>query len=167
MSDDPHQRLFDDLRELFGDADLVLPPPVVEAMGTRIEEWEPGERVVMSFPVRAEWTGPTGFVQGGMLGVAFDNAIGPVAYTAVGGLVVSVGLSITFLRPLRVDPERAEEERFTVEVHLVEATRRFAFCRAEARDARGRLLAACTSELFAPEADARDARGGRKPGGGT
>lgn len=154
-TDDPQQRLFADLSRLFGEADVVLPPPVVEAMGTRIEEWEPGERVVMSFPIRPEWAGPTGFVQGGMLGVAFDNAIGPVAYTAVGGLVVSVGLSLTFLRPLPTAQAAEEDERFTVEVHLVEATRRFAFCRGEARDARGRLLAYCTSELFAPGAEGR------------
>lgn len=151
MTDDsPQERLFADLRRLFDDADLMLPPPVVEALGTRVEEWEPGERVVMSFPVRPEWAGPTGFVQGGMLGVAFDNAIGPVAYTAAGRLVVSVGLSLSFLRPLSVDPDDDGEERFTVEVWIVDATRRFAFCRGEARDDQGRLLAVCSTELFAP-----------------
>lgn len=143
-TDRPDERLARDLREIFGSEGAEIPPPVVRAMEAEIREWEPGRRVVMVFPTLERYAGPTGFVQGGVLAAAFDNAFGPVAYSAAGGLVVSVGLSVTFLRPLPV-----AAGRFTVEAELVDATRRFAFVRGEAQSPDGRLLATCTSELVA------------------
>lgn len=145
MSEDtPAERLTRDLRELFGTDDAEIPPPVIRAMEAEVREWEPGQRVVMSFPTLDRYAGPTGFVQGGVLAAAFDNAFGPVAYTAAGTLVVSVALSVTFVRPLPVSAGR-----FDVDAELVEVTRRFAFVRGEARSPDGRLLATCTSELVA------------------
>lgn len=134
-----------DLRELLGE-EPELPPPVVRAMEARVDEWERGRRVVMSFPTRTEYAGPTGFVQGGVFAAAFDNALGPVAYTAAEGLVVSTGLNVLFIRPLRVGASR-----LIVTAELVEATRRIVFVRGEAHDEDGRLLATCTSELIRVE----------------
>lgn len=142
--DPPEQRLTRDLQDLFGKASAKIPPPVVRAMEADIREWEPGRRIVMAFPTLERYAGPTGFVQGGVLAAAFDNAFGPVAYTAVGRMVVSVGLSVSFVRPVPVSVGH-----FLVEAHLVEATRRFAFVRGEASRPDGKLVAACSSELVA------------------
>ena len=56
--------------------------------------------------------------------------------------MATVTLSVSFVRPLSV-----QEGHFTVEAELVDATRRFAFVRGEARRPDGRLVATCTSEL--------------------
>lgn len=146
MSDESaDERLTRDLRELFGSSPDI-PPPVIRAMETEIREWEPGRRVVMTFPTLPRYAGPTGFVQGGVIAAAFDNAFGPVAYTAASTLVVSVALSVSFVRPLSV-----QEGHFNVEAELVEVTRRFVFIRGEARTLNGRLVATCSSELVAVE----------------
>ena len=146
MSDESAgERLTRDLRQLFGSGPDI-PPPVIRAMKTEIEEWDPGRRVVMTFPTLPRYAGPTGFVQGGVIAAAFDNAFGPVAYTAASSLVVSVALSVSFVRPLAI-----QEEWFHVEAELVEVTRRFVFVRGEARTRNGRLVATCSSELVALE----------------
>jgi len=146
MSDESAgERLTRDLRQLFGSGPEI-PPPVIRAMETEIREWHPGRRIVMTFPTLSRYAGPTGFVQGGVIAAAFDNAFGPVAYTAARGFVVTVALSVSFLRPLAV-----EGGRFTVEAELVDVTRRFAFLRGEARNVEGRLVATCSSELVAVE----------------
>ena len=137
------RRLVSDLRSLLGDAGARLPPAIVETMDSSVERWEPGERIVMSFPARAEYAGPTGFVQGGVLLTAFDNAFGPVAFTATGELVVSLGLSGSFIRPLAAD-----DARFRVEAVIDESTRRFAFVRGRAFDSQGRLVALATSQMI-------------------
>lgn len=142
MSDaPPGERLIRDLKKLFGSS-ADIPPPVVRAMEAEISEWEPGRRIVMRFPTLRRYAGPTGFVQGGVIAAAFDNAFGPVAYTAASRLVVSVALSVSFVRPLSV-----EEDHFTVEAQLVDVTRRFVFVRGQARTLGGRLVATCSSEL--------------------
>ena len=136
------ETLFADLRETLGEGP-ELPPPIVRAMDARVEAWERGRRLVMSFPAKPSYAGPTGFLQGGVIAAAFDDVLGPVAYTAAGGVVVSIALSVTFHRPLRVG-----RSRLVVEATLVEATRRLVFVRGEARDEERRLLATCTSELI-------------------
>lgn len=146
----PGDRLMRDLRGILDDEDAELPPPVVRTMEAEVEAWETGRRIVLAFPTDAQYAGPTGFVQGGFLATALDNAFGPVAYTAVGEPVVSVGLSVSFVRPLPVSLDR-----FDVEAVLVDATRRFAFVRGEARIPDGRLVAAATSELVVPSTAAR------------
>lgn len=140
------ERLTRDLRELFGSGPDI-PPPVIRAMEAEISEWEPGRRVVMTFPTLPRYAGPTGFVQGGVIAAAFDNAFGPVAYTAASRLVVSVALSVSFVRPLSV-----EEGHFNVEARLVDVTRRFVFIGGQARTLGGRLVATCSSELVSVEA---------------
>lgn len=139
--DTPVERLIRDLRELLGPGPELL-PPVVRDMEAEVREWEPGRRIVMGFPTLPRYAGPTGVVQGGVLAAGFDSAFGPVAYTAAGGLVATVTLSVSFVRPVSV-----EEGHFTVEAELVDATRRFAFVRGEARRPDGRLVATGTSEL--------------------
>ncbi|MGX1804888.1 PaaI family thioesterase [Nocardia sp. NPDC055321] len=81
-------------------------------------------RATLEIPVRPELGQQFGYVHGGVLAYAADNALTYAAATVLGANVLTGGFTITYLRP-------AAGERLRAEASVIDATRRQAVCRCE------------------------------------
>jgi uncharacterized protein (TIGR00369 family) len=105
--------------EAAGAAGLRLPPPVFTELGGEFRAYDPdAQTLVVRFPVEERFQNPAGFLQGGIIAAAIDNAVGPLSYLVAPPSVTSQ-LDTTFLRP--VSPADAFVE---VEARLVERSGR-------------------------------------------
>lgn len=78
----------------------------------------------LEIPIRPDLAQQFGFVHGGVLAYAADNAITYAAATALGANVLTGGFSITYLRP-------ATGSRLRAQARVTGATRRQAVCGCE------------------------------------
>lgn len=108
----------------FDDAAAVLAAqPFSVLVGARLTVYAP-PRAVLEIPLRPELMQQFGFVHGGVLSYAADNAITFAAGTVLGPSIVTTGFTIDYLRPAGGVLLRAEAS-------VVESTKRQALCRCE------------------------------------
>jgi uncharacterized protein (TIGR00369 family) len=88
---------------------------------------------VVSVPFREELTQQNGFLHGGILAFAVDNAVTFAAGTVLGKEVLTSGISVTYLRPAK--------SAIRAVATVVGSTRRQAVVRCEIYDAEGKLVA--------------------------
>lgn len=133
---------------------MEIPPPVVRELEGEFLSVDPGTSIVARWPVLDRHLGPAGTLQGGIMATMLDNTAGPLAYLTTDRLCVTVGLDVSFVRPV------TREDGFVdVRVEVLDVTRRFVFLRAELRNPDGKLLASAQTELTAldePEFARRD-----------
>jgi uncharacterized protein (TIGR00369 family) len=95
--------------------DLALAQKVLNAqpfsvhLGARLTAFGDGA-AILELDVREELCQQNGFVHGGVLGYAADNALTFAAGTAVGPAVLTEGYSIDYLRPARGKVLRAHAQ---------------------------------------------------------
>lgn len=83
-----------------GAAGLRLPPPVfTELGGTFLAFDKEAATLRVRFPVEERFQNPAGFLQGGVIVAAIDNAVGPLSYLVAPPSVTSQ-MDTTFLRPV-------------------------------------------------------------------
>ncbi len=121
------------------------PPPCGQLLGWTFKSWDEETRTLtVAFTGKPEFANPAGHVQGGILLAMMDDTMSPAMVMASKGKFYppTVGLSASFLRPVRVGP-------ITVVGRVVQIGRTVAFCEAELFDERGRLCvrATCNSTL--------------------
>ena len=98
---------------------LALPPPAFHEMAAEPLAYQPGDAdgrgalLRVRFPVQERWENPMGHMQGGAIGMAMDNAIGPLSYLAAPPSSTTQ-MQLTYLAP--VPPEAAH---VTVEARVV------------------------------------------------
>ncbi|MGW4378309.1 PaaI family thioesterase [Kitasatospora sp. NPDC004531] len=97
--------------------------PFSVLVGARLEVFEPG-RAVLVLGIRDDLKQQNGFVHGGVLAYAADNAVTFAAGTALGPAVLTSGLTISYARPATGVTLRAEAS-------VVSSGRRQAICRCE------------------------------------
>ncbi|WP_030252671.1 PaaI family thioesterase [Streptomyces violens] len=97
--------------------------PFSALLGARITAYGDGG-ATLELDVRAELEQQHGFLHGGVLSYAADNALTFAAGTALGPAIVTGGFSIQYLRPARGRLLRARAE-------VVHAGRRQAVCRCD------------------------------------
>lgn len=150
-----------EIREIPGFGEMAIPPPVFTEMGGEFTGYAKGDYLEARWPIRSWYRGPTGNVQGGLLVAMFDNVFGPFAFLLVRDFVVTLGLDVTYVRPLT-----ASDREVGVRVEPVEVTRRFVFLRGEARNRDAKLVATCQTEMVVMGADSLldDAAGGEASG---
>ncbi|GAB2649631.1 PaaI family thioesterase [Nocardia goodfellowii] len=90
--------------------------PFAQLVGTEITAFGDGAATLI-IPIRPELGQQFGFVHGGVLAYAADNALTFAAGTVLGANVLTGGFSITYLRP-------ASGARLRVEAKVTGATRR-------------------------------------------
>lgn len=129
-------RLLGEIRKLVGGG-FEVPPKVFRDMEGSFVAYEPGRSLRVRFPLFERYEGPGGFIQGGIVTAAFDNAYGPFSYLAARAFTTTVHISTSFVRPLQRADEAVE-----VEVFLVEKTRRMVFMD-------GRAYSAASAKLVA------------------
>lgn len=101
---------------------LQIPPPVFIEMGGEILSVDLEQGVLLArFPTQQRFQNPMGYMQGGIILAAVDNAIGPLS-VMLARPSVTTQLSTSYLRPVR-----AEDAYITVEARLQDRTRRRLF----------------------------------------
>ncbi|MBR8744133.1 PaaI family thioesterase [Nocardiopsis sp. MG754419] len=105
-------------------AGLVLDAqPFSALLGARLVEFAPG-RAVLEVGVREDLLQQNGFLHGGVLSYAADNALTFAGGSVLGAEVLTGGFTIEYLRP-------AVGRALSARAHVVESTRRRALCRCD------------------------------------
>lgn len=104
-------------------AAVLAAQPFSVLVGARLSAYAP-PRAVLEIPIRPELLQQFGFVHGGVLSYAADNAITFAAGTVLGPSIVTTGFTVDYLRPAKGVLLRAEAA-------VVESTKRQALCRCE------------------------------------
>ncbi len=119
-------------------AGLQLPPPVFGAMEGEITAFSAETASLTArFPVKAWYQNPMGYMQGGMITAAIDNALGPLSFLVAPPNVTRT-LEMTYIRP--ITPDHAFID---VQAQLAERDARKLIFTAQVRDEAGKLLARC------------------------
>lgn len=121
---------------------LQIPPPVFTEMGAEIVGYEEGTALTVRFPFDERFTNPLGVMQGGMIGAAIDNTIGPLSFL-VAPPSVTTQFNLTFLRPIK-----PALDHFLVEGRLTEKTRQYLFFEARVTDPEGTTLALAQATCY-------------------
>ena len=102
---------------------LLASQPFSVLLGARLVSFD-GDGAVLEVDVRPDLLQQNGFLHGGVLAYAADNALTYAAGTALGSGVLTGGMSIEYLRPARGRTLRAT-------ARVVHAGRRRAVCACE------------------------------------
>jgi uncharacterized protein (TIGR00369 family) len=105
---------------------VLATQPFSVLVGARIEVFEAG-RAVLALDIRDDLKQQNGFVHGGVLAYAADNAITFAAGTVLGPAVLTSGVTISYLRP-------ASGATLEAQATVASSGRRQAACRCDLFD---------------------------------
>lgn len=121
--------------------------PFSRLLGARITEFGPGTSV-LEIPIREDLTQQNGFLHGGVLAYAADNALTFAGASRLGLSVLTGGLTVQYLRP-------AAGRTLVARAEVLHAGRRQAVCRCDvyavADDGTRTLCAAAQGTVMAVE----------------
>jgi uncharacterized protein (TIGR00369 family) len=122
---------------------MKIPPPIAELVGLEVVSSVDGE-VVMALDVDERHGNPMGFVQGGVICVLADGAMGFAFATTLadGESFTTVEMKANFLRPFATG-------RLLATGRVLNRGRTLGLTEAHVRDADGRLIAHATSTCMA------------------
>jgi uncharacterized protein (TIGR00369 family) len=122
---------------------VKIPPPVAELVGLEIRSVGDGE-AVFSMAVEERHENPMGFVQGGVICVLADAAMGFAFASTLndGESFTTVEMKTNFLRPFK-------SGRLLATGRIINRGRTLGLTEAEVRDEEGRLIAHATSTCMA------------------
>jgi len=87
--------------------DKAIGTPFQQSLGLRWMLGEEEGQVAVEMDMRADLCGPAGSLEGGVVSTIVDVAGASAAAAAVGGLVATQNMTVSFLAPGRVGPIRA------------------------------------------------------------
>ena len=102
---------------------VLAEQPFSTLVGARLEAFEPG-RAVLALDIRDDLKQQNGFVHGGVLAYAADNAITFAAGSALGPAVLTSGVTISYVRP-------AAGRELVAEATVASSGRRQSVCRCD------------------------------------
>ena len=102
---------------------VLAAQPFSVLLGARVEVFEKG-RAVLGVPIRENLKQQNGFLHGGVLAYAADNAITFAAGTTLGPDVLTSGVTISYVRP-------ASGVKLLAEAEVTYTGRRHAVCRCD------------------------------------
>jgi uncharacterized protein (TIGR00369 family) len=86
--------------ELMANGQLKLPPPIfLDMEGEFVAIDLDAKTLTVRFPIKTRYQNPMGYMQGGMIATAIDNAIGPLSFM-VAAPNVTKSMNVTYLRPI-------------------------------------------------------------------
>jgi uncharacterized protein (TIGR00369 family) len=122
--------------------DAQLPPECFSLMKAEYVDYESRMMLKISFPVLPEYLNPMKSMQGGFIAAAFDNVIGPLSYLAARATCVSLDMHTNFIRPIYAG------DLLTITARVVIRGRSTMNISAEGVNAKGKLVASCSSHLI-------------------
>ncbi len=88
------------MSQLMASGKLKLPPPIFTDMeGEFLDLDLEAKTLTVRFPVLERYQNPMGYMQGGMIAAAIDNAIGPLSFIVAKPNVTKT-MELTYLRPI-------------------------------------------------------------------
>lgn len=88
------------MSQLMANGQLQLPSPIFTDMAGEFVDLNMAEKTLtVRFPVQARYQNPMGYMQGGMIAAAIDNAIGPLSFMVAAPNVTKT-MEVTYLRPI-------------------------------------------------------------------
>ncbi|MBS2534206.1 PaaI family thioesterase [Catenulispora sp. NF23] len=102
---------------------VLAAQPFSVLLGARVEVFEKG-RAILAVPIREDLKQQNGFLHGGVLAYAADNAITFAAGTTLGPEVLTSGVTISYVRP-------ASGTTLLAEAEVTYTGRRQAVCRCD------------------------------------
>ncbi len=125
-----------------GSHKITLPPPSFTDMNAEIIEYVKNKSITVTFPVRTNQTNPMGFMQGGYIAAAFDNAFGPLSYLVAKKPVTTIDMNVQYIRGVAnnqtVIVTAKIEARGLSTIHMI----------GEMKTEKGKLLATATTNLL-------------------
>ncbi|MFA6468197.1 MAG: PaaI family thioesterase [Bacteroidota bacterium] len=122
--------------------DAQLPPNCFTLMKGEYLDYESRMMLKVMFPVAPEFLNPMKTMQGGFIGAAFDNVIGPLSYLAARATCVSLDMHTNFIRSIFAG------DQLTITARVVIRGRSTMNISAEGVNAKGKLIATCTSHMI-------------------
>lgn len=119
-------------------------PPVAQLLGWKLIAVDPQAGTIdVEFLARADFTNPSGFVQGGMVAAMLDDTLGPAVFAMSGGerMTTTIDLHIHYVRPVRPG-------RVTTTAKVINLGSRVAFVDGRLFDLEGRLAATATASAM-------------------
>jgi len=137
-------RILNEMSEGFhaGERKIIIPPPSFVDMNAEITSYVKNKSISVSFPVMHNQTNPMGFMQGGYIAAAFDNAYGPLSYLVAKKPTTTIDMNIQYIRGVVTEQKvivtaNVEAKGFST-IHMT----------AEMRTEKGKLLATSTTNLL-------------------
>ncbi|MBK8900554.1 MAG: PaaI family thioesterase [Anaerolineaceae bacterium] len=93
------------MNDMMASGTLQLPPPIFTDMAGEFVDMDlDAKTLTVRFPVQARYQNPMGYMQGGMIAAAIDNAIGPLSFMVAAPNVTKT-MEVTYLRPIPASVE--------------------------------------------------------------
>lgn len=121
---------------------ITLPPPSFEDMNAEIIEYVKNKSITVTFPVRTNQTNPMGFMQGGYIAAAFDNAFGPLSYLVAQKPVTTIDMNVQYIRGV------ANQQKVYVTASIQARGNSTIHMTGEMKNEKGKLLATATTNLL-------------------
>lgn len=144
MSKDEINAVMSEMNKSFqaGPHKITLPPPSFVDMNAEIVQYVKNKSITVSFPVLTKQTNPMGFMQGGYIAAAFDNAFGPLSYLVAKKPTTTIDMNIQYIRGVTnnqtVQVIASIEARGFSTIHMI----------GEMKTSRGKILATATTNLL-------------------
>ena len=91
--------------KLMASGQLKLPPPIFTDMAGEFVDMDlAAKTLTVRFPVQERYQNPMGYMQGGMIAAALDNAIGPLSFMVAAPNVTKT-MEVNYLRPISASIE--------------------------------------------------------------
>ncbi len=104
FSDFPPE-FMEQMNSLLAEGQLKLPPPIFTEMAGEFIALDLTEKSIeIRFPVREQYQNPMGYMQGGMIAAAIDNAVGPLSFMVAPPSVTKT-MEVSYLRPISANVE--------------------------------------------------------------
>lgn len=129
----------DQLHKQFPAAEL--PPKCSVSMKGEYLDYESRVMLKIAFPVLEEYLNPMKSMQGGFITAAFDNVFGPLSYLAARTPCTTLDLHTNYIRSI------SSGDTLTVTARVVSRGALAMHLSAEAVNAKGKLIATCTSHM--------------------
>ena len=120
----------------------VFPPPCFVTMNGRFTAYESRSSLTVTFPVTENMLNPVGAMQGGFITAALDNVMGPLSYLAMRNPASTLDIHTQYVRAVAVG------DTLTVTARVVSMGPATLVMTAEARNARGKLVATATANAI-------------------
>lgn len=130
---------FESLAKLFPDA--ALPPNCSVLMKGEYLAYESRVMLKIEFPVEEVYLNPMKAMQGGFITAAFDNVFGPLSYLASRTPCTTLDLHTNYIRSIMAG------DRLIVTGTVVSRGMSAMHLTGEAVNAKGKLIATCTSHM--------------------
>ena len=127
--------------------ELIVKHPTIADMDTKFVDYTEDGILTLKYKIKDTQRNGYHLLQGGYISAFFDNNYGLYVYVATGGKPFStVNMTMNFHKAVMADVT----ELF-ISTHIISAGKRIVCLEGEARDASGRLIATCQTNMINQE----------------